>query len=62
MTMALVQLGRDIGCAIVAEGIETEIEAETMRALGVDLGQGYLFSRPLPAIAAQQYLLGFLGR
>ncbi|KLE33996.1 sensor domain-containing phosphodiesterase [Aurantiacibacter luteus] len=59
MTAALVQLGRELGCSIVAEGIETEVEAEAMKALGVDLGQGYLFSRPLPTVAAQQYLLGF---
>ncbi|GGD58534.1 EAL domain-containing protein [Erythrobacter arachoides] len=60
MTAALVQLGQGLGCSIVAEGIETEAEAEAMKALGVDCGQGYLFSRPLPTVAAQQYLLGFV--
>jgi EAL domain-containing protein (putative c-di-GMP-specific phosphodiesterase class I)/DNA-binding response OmpR family regulator len=34
------------GCRLVAEGVETEEEASTLRALGVDLGQGYLFGRP----------------
>ena len=62
MTAALVQLAHDIGCQVVAEGIETEIEAETMQSLGVDLGQGYLFSRPLPVVAAQQFLLGAMTR
>lgn len=61
MTGALVRLGHDLGCSIVAEGIETEGEAATMKALGVDCGQGYLYSRPLPVVAAQQYLLGFAG-
>lgn len=39
------------GCRLVAEGVETEEEAGALRALGVDLGQGYLFGRPerLPA-------------
>lgn len=39
------------GCRLVAEGVETIEEASTLRALGVDLGQGYLFGRPerLPA-------------
>lgn len=32
--------------ALLAEGVETRAEAETLRALGVDLGQGYLFGRP----------------
>lgn len=58
LTGALVQLARDIGCKLVAEGIETAEERDTMAQLGVDLGQGYLFARPLPVIAAQQHLLG----
>jgi len=58
MTAALVQLARGIGCSVVAGGIETEHEARAMKKLGVDCGQGYLFSRPLPVVAAQQFLLG----
>jgi EAL domain-containing protein (putative c-di-GMP-specific phosphodiesterase class I) len=40
----------------VAEGIETAKQFERLRELGCDLGQGYLFSRPLEAEAAQQFL------
>ncbi|TIX51090.1 sensor domain-containing phosphodiesterase [Alteraurantiacibacter aquimixticola] len=58
LTGALVQLARDIGCLLVAEGIETQQECDTMTALGVACGQGYFFSRPLPVVAAQQYLMG----
>lgn len=58
LTGALVQLSRDIGCKLVAEGIETVEERAAMAALGVDYGQGYLFARPLPVIAAAQHLLG----
>jgi EAL domain-containing protein (putative c-di-GMP-specific phosphodiesterase class I)/CheY-like chemotaxis protein len=36
-------------CRVIAEGIETEAEAATLRRLGVELGQGYLFGRPAPA-------------
>jgi EAL domain-containing protein (putative c-di-GMP-specific phosphodiesterase class I) len=36
------------GCRLIAEGVETEDEADTLRALGVDFGQGYLFGRPEP--------------
>lgn len=57
MTTALVHLAREVGCKVVAEGIETEHEARVMKRLGVDFGQGYLFSRPLPVVAAQQFLL-----
>ncbi len=34
------------GCSLIAEGVETDEEATTLLALGVDLGQGYLFGRP----------------
>lgn len=55
---AMVQFARDIGAKLVAEGIETEEERAVMQDLGVDYGQGYLFARPLPVVAAQQHLLG----
>jgi PAS domain S-box-containing protein len=36
------------GCRLVAEGIETEAERQTLLSLGVQYGQGYLFGRPAP--------------
>jgi EAL domain-containing protein (putative c-di-GMP-specific phosphodiesterase class I) len=39
------------GCQVVAEGVETEEEANALVALGVDLGQGYLFGRPERLVA-----------
>ena len=35
------------GTRLLGEGIETAAEAETLRSLGVDLGQGYYFGRPV---------------
>lgn len=35
-------------CRLIAEGIETQDEAATLRRLGLHLGQGYLFGRPAP--------------
>ncbi|MET4897841.1 EAL domain-containing protein [Sphingomonadaceae bacterium jetA1] len=46
---AIVGLGGGLGKVVVAEGIETEAQAEALRALGCDLGQGYLFGRPRPS-------------
>jgi EAL domain-containing protein (putative c-di-GMP-specific phosphodiesterase class I) len=60
MSAAMVQFSRDIGCRLVAEGIETEGEMRVMQQLGVDYGQGYYFARPLPVAAAQQHLLGII--
>lgn len=61
ITSAMVHFARDIGCKLVAEGIETEAERDTLASLGVDNGQGYYFARPLPVIAAQQHLMGVRG-
>jgi EAL domain-containing protein (putative c-di-GMP-specific phosphodiesterase class I)/GGDEF domain-containing protein len=43
---SLVHIARRIGAAVVAEGIESEKEAEAIRATGAPLGQGYLFAGP----------------
>lgn len=60
ITAAMVSFAHEIGAKLVAEGIEDEAERAVMQELGVNYGQGYLFSRPLPVVAAQQYLLGQL--
>jgi diguanylate cyclase (GGDEF)-like protein/PAS domain S-box-containing protein len=46
---AVVNLGRTLGKKIIAEGIETVEQFTTLKQLGVDVGQGYLLSRPLRA-------------
>ncbi len=37
----------DLGCAIIAEGVEKPAESAALRELGIHLQQGFLFSRPL---------------
>src|SRR3954471_15876729 len=46
LVMALVECAHELGCKVVAEGIERVDEYETMVELGVDLGQGYYFGHP----------------
>jgi diguanylate cyclase (GGDEF)-like protein/PAS domain S-box-containing protein len=46
---AVVQLGRTLRLQTVAEGIETADQWSTLRALGCEYGQGYLFARPVAA-------------
>lgn len=58
LAQAMVAFAKRVGCDIVAEGIETAAEAAALKGLGVRYGQGYHFSRPMPAVAAQQFLLG----
>jgi diguanylate cyclase (GGDEF)-like protein/PAS domain S-box-containing protein len=52
---SVITLARGLGIATTAEGVETEQQAELLRAAGVTLAQGYLFGRPVPVSE-----LGFL--
>jgi EAL domain-containing protein (putative c-di-GMP-specific phosphodiesterase class I) len=49
LVAAVVGMGRALKLCVVAEGIENTDQADTLRELGCDIGQGYLFSKPLPA-------------
>jgi diguanylate cyclase (GGDEF)-like protein len=43
----VIQLGRNLGLSIIAEGVEDERQAQILQSLGCPLAQGYLFARPL---------------
>ena len=45
---AVVRLGHSFGLQTVAEGVETAEQLTKLRHLGCDMGQGYLWARPLP--------------
>ncbi|MCB0881699.1 MAG: EAL domain-containing protein [Thermoleophilia bacterium] len=51
LVRSMVAFSNEVECSLVAEGVETPAEMQTLRGLGMDLGQGYLFQRPEPAIA-----------
>ncbi|MFC5299784.1 putative bifunctional diguanylate cyclase/phosphodiesterase [Azospira restricta] len=53
---AIIALAHSLGLTVIAEGIETTAQAEALLNLGCDLGQGYLFARPMPAAQVAQYL------
>jgi diguanylate cyclase (GGDEF)-like protein len=57
MARLIIELGHLLRLEVVAEGIERSSHMELLKGLGCDLGQGYLFSRPIPAIDAQQLIL-----
>ena len=53
---AVVGLGHSLGLPTVAEGVEERGEADALRRLGCDVGQGWLFGRPVPAAAVDAML------
>ncbi|HEX7591485.1 MAG TPA: EAL domain-containing protein, partial [Candidatus Limnocylindrales bacterium] len=45
----IIELGKAMNIQTVAEGIEVDEQAEVLRTLGCELGQGFFFARPLAA-------------
>jgi EAL domain-containing protein (putative c-di-GMP-specific phosphodiesterase class I) len=44
----IIELAHRLGSKVVAEGVETAAELRALHGMGCDLGQGYLFARPMP--------------
>lgn len=53
---AIIGLGHSLHVPVVAEGVETEAQAEVLRELGCDFAQGWLTGRPMPGDAVAHLL------
>jgi EAL domain-containing protein (putative c-di-GMP-specific phosphodiesterase class I) len=56
MLSGIVSLAHELKRAVVAEGIESEADAQLLARLGCEFGQGYYFSPPLDGAAALDYI------
>ncbi len=56
LTRSIVSLGRSLGLVTVAEGVQTGEQLAALREMGCDLGQGYLFARPVAAMGITELL------
>jgi len=54
----IIQLGRNFGLTVIAEGVETAQQLEKLRVKGCDQAQGFYFSHPLPADQLGAWLRG----
>jgi EAL domain-containing protein (putative c-di-GMP-specific phosphodiesterase class I)/CheY-like chemotaxis protein len=50
LVSGLTYFASETGCQLIAEGIETQAERDVLVDLGIQLGQGFLLGRPVPAI------------
>ncbi len=55
----IITLADTLGLEVVAEGVETQAQLEALRSLNCDYAQGYLLSRPMPAVAVADWLQDF---
>ncbi|EST36913.1 hypothetical protein N566_15790 [Streptomycetaceae bacterium MP113-05] len=53
---ALVQLAHELGLTVTAECVEGQEQAERLRGIGCDTGQGYYYARPMPAPSLSAWL------
>ena len=56
---SIIGLGHDLGLTVVAEGVEEEPTVETLRQMGCDEIQGYVFARPAPADETMAWMTEF---
>ncbi|WP_319519173.1 EAL domain-containing protein [uncultured Martelella sp.] len=56
LVLGMVHFANQTGATTIAEGVETTAECETLRQLGVQLGQGYLFGKPMEIEDANAWL------
>lgn len=57
IAIAIIQMAHSLNLKVIAEGVETEAERAFLYENQCDEMQGYLFSRPLPAMAFKKLLL-----
>lgn len=58
---AIIGMAHNLGLQVVAEGVETQEQADFVREKGCDFAQGYFFSRPMPADDILKHLRSELG-
>jgi diguanylate cyclase (GGDEF)-like protein/PAS domain S-box-containing protein len=53
---AIVVMAHKLGIKVIAEGIETQLQKDLLISINCDFGQGYLFSKPVPADEFEQLI------
>ena len=61
LAAAIMAIGERLGLEVVAEGIEKSEQIRSLQSLGFELGQGFLFGRPMPANSLDAHLAGGAG-
>jgi diguanylate cyclase (GGDEF)-like protein len=60
VVQAVIDLAKNLGMSLIAEGIENVEQLQLLKAMGCDQAQGYHFARPQPATQAEAFIVGQL--
>jgi EAL domain-containing protein (putative c-di-GMP-specific phosphodiesterase class I) len=53
---AVTNLAHVLGLQVTAEGVETQVQRDAVRAIGCEAAQGFFYARPMPAAAIGEHL------
>ncbi|MEG0229600.1 MAG: PAS domain-containing protein, partial [Oscillospiraceae bacterium] len=56
---SIIRMAKGLDLPVVAEGVETALQAEFLKIVDCDFAQGYLFSRPMPANQFKEFFLQY---
>ncbi|MCK8043444.1 EAL domain-containing protein [Shewanella sp. 1CM18E] len=56
LILSYMAIAEELNISVIAEGVETQAQADILNSLGVNLHQGWLYSKALPALELEQYL------
>ena len=59
LVKAIIEMARVLNMEVVAEGVESVVQRDTLKALGCDIGQGFLWSKALSPQELVPFLKGF---
>ncbi len=62
MVRTIILMAHSLNLRVVAEGVESEAQADFLRAAGCEMAQGYLYGKPLPAAEFAELLAAQAGR
>ncbi|GAB3476515.1 sensor domain-containing protein [Marinomonas epiphytica] len=57
MVKSIIDLANNFSIKVVAEGVENKVQLDFLDGLGVSTFQGYFFSKPLPEVSFDQFIL-----
>lgn len=61
LVQSIISLSKGLGLKTIAEGVETITQLDVLKSMGCDYGQGFLFSKPLPAKTFEKKYLASSG-